>query len=265
MNRILETALVFFVAAATSCSPVFVYERGPAKRVEVEKVARAQNVVMKAERVRSDAIHIFVGERQEIELTRRIVYGTTEVRREYGNPLWEIVEMPFGALSMFVIPFLLLSSDYRPPPDTDEVRYDRGRFYLTMIFGFINPAESVFGARIVKDPTSDKELFVSPPRTLRYTMTRPLEAKSVHYVIQDVSGTAVWEGSGQTDWLGRLEVVGLTNGWLDLELATEGEAVTIRLPPGSKSPIPESGPDEPATADEADEEAEEPSEGEGEP
>ena len=219
MRALLAILMVTTSLLGPSCAVIPSYERGPAKRLEVKKESTPGAIVVEASRSGVDALEVFVGRQQSVVMERQIVYATVARRFEYGGPLWEIVEVPFGALSMLVTPFLLLTPEYRPPPDTDTVRYDRAASMLWLVFGPVNPAVSFFAVQRVNDPTHPEELFRSAPEVLRFGMKRPMEGHEVRYWVHLPDGSTVREGTGVTDFLGRFEIDALPNEWLKVKLS----------------------------------------------
>lgn len=228
------------------CASYVAYERGLPKRVEVIRRVDAPGTRLVVRRTAPDRIEITVLTRRVMHTRRRVVYNTIEVRGEWNpNLLWELLEVPYGIVAILPLATIIPLGVY-DFPDSPTMKQDHFRNRMALIFGFVNPAQSVMSPRFVRDPDTDREVFFSEPASTTYSVSLPRPQAVVQYRIRRADGQDARTGSGTSDRFGRVLIDGLPQGPLQVEaLGPQGVRIctTVRgavpeppLPAGSKIP-----------------------------
>jgi len=226
-------ALTVIAATMTACTGIIVHERGLAKRIEVEKAAGPATLRLVAERRGPGRVEFAVLARRDIDLRRRIVYNTIEIRGEWNpNPLWELFEVPFGVAALAVAPFMY-PFGMGKFEDSAALKADTVHNSLAFWLGLLNPAQSVVAPRYVRDPNVDLELFHSPVRTTTYAVSLPVAGTEVAYDIWDASGVLLQGSVTRTDDFGRVVVDGVPAASVRVQLRTGGQTAEGWLRPGA--------------------------------
>ena len=216
----------------TACTSMMMWERGLPKRVEVHRLAGPATTRVVVERTGPTRLEIAVLQRRSIELGRRVVYNSIQHRGEWQPSAiaWELFEMPFGAAVVVLSPFLYAVGmlDF---PDEPTVKRATWRNRAAFVFGFVNPAQSIIGAKYVSDPNVDDELFFSPVARTRYRVSVPRRDVLVRYWVGTAAGAVQREGEARTDELGRVELRGIGAGPLWVEVTAEGRKIHLGIAP----------------------------------
>lgn len=225
MKRALLTALAL---AALSCSSISLQERGLPKRVDVTKNAGSARRVLVADALSDGRIELAALQARNVRLVRRVAYATVDVRREYGSPLMELVEVPLGVVSLPVNLIFSLTGVYDVPESPDR-KPKLWRNRAVMIFGPMNPGQSVITGDFVRDPNVDDDVFFSEPVAVDYDMAVPEEGLDIGYSVLDAEGRPLASGRGKTDEFGRVMVPAPPSEGALVELRVGGRAVRLPL------------------------------------
>ena len=237
--------LALLVAAALGmpgCASYVAYERGLPKRVEVVRRAGKPQTRLHIQRTAADQVEIAVLKRRLINARRRVVYNTIEARGDWNpNLLWELLEIPYGIVALPVLATIIPFGVY-DFPDSPTMKQDHFRNRMALIFGFINPAQSVISPKFVRDPDPDREVFFSKPVSTSYHVSLPQPQVVVSYRVIGPDGRQVRLGEGKSDRFGRVIINGLPAGPLRVEAAAGGNraVTTVRASP-AKTPLPADG------------------------
>jgi len=212
----------------SGCTGLTWYERGLPKRVEITKTRGAKQRRIVVQRVAAGTVEIVVLSRQSVQMRRRVVHNTIIQRQRSGNPLLELVEIPFGVAFLPIASAVILAGgdDHEETP-TRKPALTHNR--LTTMFGFLNPFFTVWGSTLERDPNTDKEVFFSAPRRTNYSVSLPVTGAKVGYTVRSADQRVLAQGTARTDWLGRVVLLGTPTAALHIDATTQGAKVATRI------------------------------------
>lgn len=216
----MKYSLILIIICMCACSQphTIAFQRGAAEELEVDKQVRKGKVWLNAERISTHQIELTALQCSDIKLTRQVKFTTIEWLWVDAHPVWELFEIPYGIVSIPLLPFFYIGGLMEPPPDRENFRYDRRRFLLGKLFGAINPFERLIPSEIMISHDSQRDLFRGKPVQIQYEMCQPIRHVQVNYQLSNVHGEHLRGGEVKTDWFGSAIFNDLPNEWMSVTL-----------------------------------------------
>jgi hypothetical protein len=223
MGQVMRRMLVV-AALLAGCKQTSVYIKGPPRQVRIEKQASDPTILADARRDSTGGVVLRVLELREIKLTRHTRHGALEMRIEHpGHPLWELVEIPVGAILVFGVPATLLWTVSDFAGSKPDVKREPQRPAL----GFINPFRSMFAGK-PRVYVAEHVTFDDPPRIRQYNVRLPIGEVKLRYRVLDATRAAISSGEVATDQFGKARIADVPAHAVGIEL--QGDRIDVIAP-----------------------------------
>ena len=216
--------MLVVAALLAGCKQTSVYIKGPPRQVRIEKQASDPTILADARRDGAGGVVLRVLELREIKLTRHTRHVALEMRIEHpGHPLWELLELPLGAILIFAAPATL----FWTLEDFAGAKPDIKREPQRIALGLVNPFKTLYAGK-PRVYVAEHVTFDDPPRIRQYNVRLPVGEVKLRYRVLDATRTAITSGELATDQFGKARIADVPAHAVGIEL--QGNRIDVIAP-----------------------------------
>jgi len=218
--------VVVLALALMACGPVFtIHTRNSPQRVAVTKQASSPELVFIARFVGSGAVELVAKHAYDVRVTRVVHYGSASFEFGRANPLFELIEIPFGLVMLAFGPAWWESMTDIKSTSTKKVEQ-----HTNTLLAMLNPFQSGGSLYGRVSPDSNADVFADPPVVRAFRVSLPAPTLTISFRALDDDEQSIATGTVQTDAFGRATIANVT-GAIGLEVTIAGKTRVIPIEP----------------------------------